>query len=122
MADKFIGDSVLVKTHTADEDIPAMRFVKLITATGSQPHCELAGAADKATGVSRNAYKTGQLVDVVLIGTAYVTTAGNVAAGKAVVSDADGKAIEGSAPGLGQAQTDANSGDPVLVLLGVGGA
>lgn len=122
MADKFVGDSVLVKTHTADMDIPAMRFVKLVTATGSQPHCTLSGSAETAAGVARNAYKSGQLVDVVLIGTAFVTTAGNVAAGKAVVSDATGKAIEGGAPGLGQAQTDANSGDPVLVLLGVGGA
>lgn len=123
MADKYIGDAVLTKTHIADEALAAMRFVKLVTATGQQPHCVYADAGESATGACRDAYASGELADVVLVGTAWVTTAENIAAMQLVSAAADGKAAVSAATNyiLGIAQTDANSGDPVLVLLGIGG-
>lgn len=122
-ADKFIGDAVLTKTHIADEALVAMRFVKLVTATGQQPHCVYADSGELATGVCRDAYAIGKLADVVLIGTAWVTTSENVAAQQLVSPDADGKAqvAAGGEYIAGIAQTDANSDEPVLVLLGIGG-
>lgn len=123
MADKYIGDALLTKTHIADEDLAAMRFVKLVTSTGQQPHVVYADAGEAATGVCRDAYDSGKLADIVLVGTAWVTTSENVAAGEAVSADADGKAQVAASTEqvMGQAQTDANSGDAVLVLLGLGG-
>lgn len=123
MADKFIGTHLLVKTHKADMALPANRFVKLVTATGAQPHCTLAGAGEAAVGVSRDVFASGDYADIVKSGEAYVVTGENVAAGQQVRSLASGFAgVAGSGDYiLGQAQTDANSGDPVLVLLSLGG-
>lgn len=123
MADKAIGDHKLVKTHTADEAIETNRFVKLVTATGVQPHVVKAGAGEAACGVSYGAYASGELVDVVKQGQAFVTTSANIAAGAAVAADAGGMAITAASTNqvLGQAQTDANSGEMVLVLLSLGG-
>lgn len=123
MADKLIGNHLLVRSHTADEAIPANRFVKLVSATGSQPHCLLADAGEAGVGVSRDGYDSGDLVDVVKIGEAWVITAENVAAGDFVAAAADGKAAVAVATNkiLGQAQTDANSGEGVLVLLSTAG-
>jgi hypothetical protein len=123
MADKFIGDHKLVKTHIADEALAANRFVKLVTATGVQPHVVYADAGEAACGVARDAYASGKLADVVKMGQAYVTTAENIAAGQAVAAANDGKAAVAVSTNqvLGQAQTDANSGEVVLVLLSLGG-
>ncbi len=123
MADKFIGDALYTKTHTADEDLAANRFVKLSTATGSQPHVVYADAGEAACGVTRDGYDSGDLADVVKIGAMWVKTSENIAAGQAVSADNDGKAQVAASTEqvLGQAQTDANSGDPVLVLLALGG-
>lgn len=123
MADKYIGDAVLTKTHIADEALAAMRFVKLVSATGQQPHCVYADSGELGIGVCRDAYASGKLADVVLVGTAWVTTSENVAANLLVSADADGMAqvAGGGEYVYGVSQTDANSGDPVLVLLGKGG-
>lgn len=123
MADKFIGDHLLTKTHIADEDLPANRFVKLVTATGVQPHVVLSDAGEVTCGVNRDTVSSGKLADIVKVGTAFVTTSENIAAGQAVSSDTDGKAqVAASTEQVqGQAQTDANSGEVVLVLLSLGG-
>lgn len=124
MADKRLGDHVLTKTHVADEAIAANRFVKVVTATGSPTnHVTLADQGEKAIGVSRDAYASGKLVDVVYLGTAWVETAENITAGDYIAPEADGKASVAAATEhvRGMALTDANSGGYVLVLLGVGG-
>jgi hypothetical protein len=123
MADKFVGTHLLVKTHRADEALEANRFVKLVTATGLQPHVVYADAGEAAVGVTRDKYALSDYSDIIKIGEAFVMTSENVAAGQAVSADADGKAqvAGGAEQVLGQAQTDANSGDPVLVLLSLGG-
>ena len=90
MADKMIGSHLLVRTHIADMAIPANRFVKLVTATGSQPHCTLAGAGEAAVGVSRDGYDSGDLVDVVKVGEAWVLAIGNIAVGQPVAAAANG--------------------------------
>jgi hypothetical protein len=123
MADKAIGDHLLTKTHVADVALEANRFVKLVTATGVTPHVVYADAGEAAVGVTRDAYAIGKLADIVKIGQAYVTASENIAAGQAVSADASGKAQVAASTEqvLGQAQTDANSGDVVLVLLSLGG-
>lgn len=123
MADKAIGDHILTKTHTADAALNGNTFVKLVTATGIQPHVVNSGAGEAACGVNRDTVASGQLCDVVKMGQAWVTTSANVAAGAAVASDAAGLAITAASTNqvLGQAQTDANSGELVLVLLSLGG-
>lgn len=123
MTDKAIGDHLLTKTHIADEDLAANRFVKLVTATGVHPHCVYADAGEKGCGVTRDAYASGKLADIVLMGQAFVTTSENVAAGDVVAADADGKAQVAAATEnvMGLAMSDANSGEVVLVLLGYGG-
>jgi hypothetical protein len=119
MADKFIGDHLLTKTHRADEIIEGNRFVKLVTATGLQPHVVYADAGEQAIGVNRDKVASGQLCDVVLKGTAFVMTSENIAAGEMVSADADGKAqvAAGGDAVMGIANTDANSGEMVLVEL-----
>lgn len=123
MADAAIGDHKLTKTHVADEALAAHRFVKLVTATGTTPHVVYADAGEAACGVTRDAYASGKLADIVKMGQAYVETVENVAAGEAISAAADGKAQVATTAEqvLGQAQTDANSGEPVLVLLALGG-
>lgn len=124
MTDKKIGDHKLTKTHVADEAIPANRFVKVVTATGSGTvHVVLADSGEAGCGVSRDTYASGELADVVLIGQAYVLTSENVAAGNIVSADNDGKAQVAAAAEhvMGRAMSDANSGEYVLVLLGYGG-
>lgn len=123
MADHAIGDAVLTKTHTADAALNGNTFVKLVTATGAQPHIVNSGAGEAACGVIRDTSASGDRCDVVLIGTAWVTTSANIAAGQAVASDAAGLANVAASTNqiLGQAMTDANSGDMVLVLLSLGG-
>lgn len=123
MADKLIGTHLLVKTHKADVALTANKFVKLVTATGAQPHCTLAGAGEAGVGVSRDAFASGEYADIVKMGEAYVLTGENVAAGQPVRSMANGFAgVAGSGDYImGQAQTDANSGEGVLVLLSLGG-
>lgn len=51
----------------------------------------------KALGVSEFPYNSGELVDVVDIGTAYITLAATLAVGAPVTSDATGKAIAAGA-------------------------
>jgi len=123
MADKMIGSHLLVRTHIADMAIPANRFVKLVTATGSQPHCTLAGAGEAAVGVSRDGYDSGDLVDVVKVGEAWVLAIGNIAVGQPVAAAANGEADVATTANIvvGTAQTDANASEYVLVLLGQGG-
>lgn len=123
MADAAISDHKLTKTHVADEALEAHRFVKLVTATGVTPHVVYADAGEAACGVTRDAYAIGKLADIIKMGQAYVTTVENIAAGQPVGAAADGKAAVAVATNnvLGQAQTDANSGEPVIVLLSLGG-
>ena len=123
MADKLIGSHLLVRTHTADMAIPANRFVKLVGSTGAQPHCTLAGAGEAAVGVSRDGYDSGDLVDVVKAGEAWVLAIGNIGVGQPVAAAADGKADVATTANIvvGTAQTDANASEYVLVLLGQGG-
>lgn len=123
MADIFIGDHLLTKTHTSDEALEGNRFVKLVTATGIQPHIVYADAGEAACGVVREKIATAKLANVVQVGTAYVMTAENIAAGQAVAAANDGKAAVAASTNqiLGQAMTDANSGEMVLVLLSLGG-
>lgn len=123
MADKAIGDALLTKTHIADEELEGNRFVKLVTATGIIPHVVYADAGEKACGVNRDKIAIGKLADIVKIGTAWVTTSENIAATDPIAADADGKAQVATATDqvLGQAQSDANSGEKVLVLLSIGG-
>jgi hypothetical protein len=124
MADRAIGDHILTKTHTADEAIEANRFVKLVTATGVQPHVVHATDGDAAIGVSRTAADSGKLCDVVIMGTAWVLAAENISAGDLVASADAGQAevADSTDKIIGQAHTDANSADLVLVRLSVGGA
>lgn len=123
MTDKRIGDHLLTKTHVADEAIPSNRFVKTVTATGVTNHVTLADQGEKSIGVSRDTYASGELVDVVYMGTAYVLAVENIATLDYVAPEADGKAsVAASTEHVrGIALTDANSGEYVLVLLSVGG-
>ena len=120
-ADKFIGDHQLTKTKTAGENLEANRFVKVDTTDDSLVF--YADAGEAGIGVNRDKVNTGQPADIVLIGTAYVTAAGNVAAGDPVAAAADGKADVATTANqvVGRALKNANVSDPVLVLLGVGG-
>ena len=120
-ADKLIGDHLLTKTKTAGEDLLGNRFVKVDTTDDTLVY--YADAGEAGIGVNREAVKTGQLANVVLHGTAFVTTSENVAAGDPISADADGKAQIATATEqvLGRAFGNANSGDAVLVVLGVGG-
>jgi len=124
MADRAIGDHILTKSHVADEAIEANRFVKLVTATGPTPHVVHSADGDAAIGVSRIAVASGKLCDVVIMGTAWVLAAENIAAGQLVASAASGQAevADSTDDVLGQAHTDANASDLVLVRLSVGGA
>lgn len=124
MADKRIGDHLLTKTHVADEDIPANRIVKVMTATGSPTnHVTLADQGEKGIGISRDTYSSGKLVDVVYAGTAWIECAENITALDYIAPEADGKASVAAATEhvIGQALTDANSGGFVLAKLGVVG-
>jgi len=124
MADKYVGTHLLVKTHKTDEAIAANRFVKLVTATGAQPHVVYADGGDPAVGVSRDGYASGEYADIVKIGEAWVEVGGsNIAVGQPIQADTDGKAEVATTADivLGTAQTDANAGEFVLVLLGQGG-
>ncbi len=123
-ADRAIGDHILTKTHIADEAIEGNRFVKLVTPVITlMPHVVYADAGESACGVMRTTTASGALGDVVKMGQAWVTTSENVAAGQSVSADADGKAQVAASTELvcGAAQTDANSGELVLVLLSLGG-
>jgi hypothetical protein len=120
-ADKLIGDHLLTKTKTAGEDLIGNRFVKVDTTDDTLVY--YADAGEAGIGVNRETVKAGQLVNVVLAGTAFVTTAANIAAGEPVAAAADGKADVATTANqvLGRAFINANSGDAVLVVLGVGG-
>jgi hypothetical protein len=122
-ADKFLGQSLLTKPSIADAALTANRFVKLVSATGPPPHCVHTAEGELGVGVVERAYDSGDIADIVVIGTAWVTAAENITAGQRIASEASGQAEPASSAEevLGCALTDANSGDPVLVLLGVAG-
>jgi hypothetical protein len=124
MADRAVGDHILTKSHVADEAIEANRFVKLVTSTGAQPHVVKSSDGEAAIGVSRVKADSGKICDVVIIGTAWVYAAENIAAGDLVASADAGQAevADSTDKVLGQAHTDANATDLVLVRLSVGGA
>ncbi|OIO04835.1 MAG: DUF2190 domain-containing protein [Desulfovibrionaceae bacterium CG1_02_65_16] len=61
---------------------------RFVTATGAQ-----AGAGANALGVSEFAAATGEMVSVANLGTAIVEAGAAIAAGAAVQSDADGRAV-----------------------------
>jgi hypothetical protein len=125
MADKFIGEALYTKTHVAGEALVANRFVKLVSPSSpyTQPTVVYADAGDAAAGVSRDAYRSGDPADVVKLGAWYVEAGDNITAGTAVAAANDGKAVPAASTNqvLGQAQTDANTGDFCLVLLAFGG-
>lgn len=123
MADKFIADHGLVKTHVADEALAANRFVKGATGTGDPPHVVYADAGDPAIGVTRDAYASGELADIIYNGTAYVMTAANIAVNDPIQAAADGACDVATTADnvLGIAVGEANSGTPVKVKLGYAG-
>jgi len=122
-ADKFIGDHGKTKTHVADEAFEANRFVKGVTTTGDIPHVVYSDAGEVSIGVTYNAYASGNPVDVVYDGTAYIMTAENIAVNDPIAAAADGKSAVATTGNhvLGIAVREANSGTPVLVKLGYGG-
>jgi hypothetical protein len=125
MADKKIGDHLLVKTHVADAALVDKRFVKPVSPGGnaSIPHVVYAGAGELAIGVTRDAYASGKLADVIYVGTAWVTAASNITAGQAVAAAANGQAAPATTANevLGVALRDANTGEDCLVKLGYAG-
>jgi hypothetical protein len=123
MADKFIGDSGLVKAHIADEALAVNRFVKGVTQTGPPPHVVYSDAGEVSIGVTRLPYASGEVADIIYDGTAYVMTSVNIAVNDPIAAAADGACAVATTSNhvLGIAVGEANSGTPVLVKLGYGG-
>lgn len=119
MADIAIADHLLTKTHVADEALAANRFVKGVTSTGVIPHVVYADGGDPIIGVTRGAYDSAELADIVYCGTAYVEASENIAVNDKVSADTDGKAqvLAGSEFYAGIAVTEGNTGELVKVKL-----
>lgn len=127
MTDTRIADHILTKTFIADEALIANRFVKGVTTTGAEgslPHCVYADAGEAGLGVVRDGVDSGDLVDVVIEGTAYVLTSENIDISDLVSADTDGKAQVATSTDkiLGRSMSAANTGEYCKVLLGGGGA
>ena len=121
MADKLIPASALyVRSHIADEALPANRFVKLVTATA---HVVFADQGEAGVGVTRDGYDSGNLADIIHIGAAYVDCSENVDCGVSVCAENDGKAMPATTGDfvLGVALTAGSTSVPALILLSHGG-
>ncbi len=87
----------LVKNFIAGGDIPARRAVKM---SDDNTVVVAAAATDKPIGVSAEVAATsGGRCDVIIAGVAEIVAGGNVTRGHPVVSDAEGKGINGTVLG-----------------------
>lgn len=112
------------RAYTAAAAIPARRFVKF---TADKTVGLATSATDDIIGVTADvgADAAGDIVDVYRSGPAQVDFGGNVARGKEVVSDANGKAVQ-AAPAAGTtcrvggiAEQSRVAGDIGLIEIGI---
>jgi hypothetical protein len=105
--------SILALTAVATSAVTAARFV-----THAGAH---AGAAANTLGVSRTDAAVGQAFSVDVIGTAVVEAGGAIAAGAAVETDAQGRAVTKNAgptvARLAPGESAVQAGDLVEVIL-----
>ncbi len=105
--------SILALTALATSAVTSRRFV---TNAGAQ-----AGAAANTLGVSRTDAAVGQGFPVDVLGTAVVEAGGAIAAGAAVETDAQGRAVTKNAgptvARLAPGESAAQAGDLVEVIL-----
>ncbi|HEU4602029.1 MAG TPA: capsid cement protein [Steroidobacteraceae bacterium] len=114
---------LLIKRYTANAAIAASRIVKFDNA--DQLVIQAAAATDLSVGVSVETIgaDSGEGVDVIHAGIAYVEAGGNVTRGAKVTSDASGKAVAAApaagsnAQVIGVALVSAVSGDIFPVLI-----
>lgn len=109
----------LIKSYTAEVAIPGRTIVKFGSAGGVVP---AAAATDAAIGITDQLDAAqGQVVDVVMSGSAEAKLAGTVGAGAPVASNASGRAVAGAAGtgnvAIGYALEGGVSGDIVDVAI-----
>jgi hypothetical protein len=115
------GREVLVLTFIANADMDGNTFVGGPDATtGKSAQC---ADGAQAIGVIRDDVKAGQTGDVVVLGTAWVKTSENLAAGDPVGCGATGTADKASTADLvlGYALGNTNSGEYAEIVLASGG-
>lgn len=121
MADALIGREVLVLTFVAGASaVTANRF---ITPEDSSGLSVLASADIAAGGVARDDVAIGKVGDKIVIGTAWVLSASNLAAGESVQVGTGGTAKSATTAGIivGTAVKNTNSGEYAEILLGNAG-
>jgi len=103
---------IMTLSIKAGEDIPKYRFVDY--------EGNIAGAGEKALGVTMFSYKANQTASTITLGTAIIETAGAISIGDIVTSDANGKAvvIDTDDEANGRALTACTAAGFITILIG----